>query len=61
LASMEKEAEKIASLGDNVYVKIPSHHFNRRINLSRFQKLSAKGIKLNVTAIFTIEQTQSCG
>ncbi|HEP1367545.1 TPA: transaldolase [Streptococcus pyogenes] len=59
LASMEKEAEKIASLGDNVYVKIPVTTSTGESTCSLIQKLSAKGIKLNVTAIFTIEQTQA--
>lgn len=59
LASMEKEAEKIASLGDNVYVKIPVTTSTGKSTCPLIQKLSAKGIKLNVTAIFTIEQTQA--
>ncbi|MEF9623091.1 transaldolase [Streptococcus dysgalactiae] len=59
LASMEKEAEKIASLGDNVYVKIPVTTSTGESTCPLIQKLSAKGIKLNVTAIFTIEQTQT--
>ncbi|HEQ8693041.1 TPA: transaldolase [Streptococcus pyogenes] len=59
LASMEKEAEKIASLGDNVYVKIPVTTSTGESTCPVIQKLSAKGMKLNVTAIFTIEQTQA--
>ncbi|MCL6222477.1 transaldolase [Streptococcus dysgalactiae subsp. equisimilis] len=59
LASMEKEAEKIAGLGDNVYVKIPVTTSTGESTCPLIQKLSAKGIKLNVTAIFTIEQTQT--
>ncbi|SQG53736.1 translaldolase [Streptococcus pyogenes] len=59
LASVEKEAEKIASLGNNVYVKIPVTTSTGESTCPLIQKLSAKGIKLNVTAIFTIEQTQA--
>ncbi|MGP6355432.1 transaldolase [Streptococcus dysgalactiae] len=59
LTSMEKEAEKIAGLGDNVYVKIPVTTSTGESTCPLIQKLSAKGIKLNVTAIFTIEQTQA--
>ncbi len=59
LASMEKETEKITSLGDNVYVKIPVTTSTGESTFPLIQKLSAKGIKLNVTAIFTIEQTQA--
>ncbi|MCB2846456.1 transaldolase [Streptococcus dysgalactiae subsp. dysgalactiae] len=59
LPSMENEAEKIASLGDNVYVKIPVTTSTGESTCPLIQKLSTKGIKLNVTAIFTIGQTQA--
>lgn len=56
LASMEKEAEKIASLGDNVYVKIPVTTSTGESTCPVIQKLSAKGIKLNVTAILQLSR-----
>lgn len=59
LSTMEKEAEKIAALGQNVYVKIPVTNSKGEPTLPLIKKLSEKGIKLNVTAIFTIEQVRS--
>ncbi len=58
LPTMEKEAEKIASLGNNVYVKIPVTTSKGELTTPIIKTLSEKGIKLNVTAIFTLEQTQ---
>ena len=58
-ATMEKEANTIAALGDNVYVKIPVTNTKGESSAPLIQKLSAKGCKLNVTAIFTLEQTQT--
>lgn len=54
--TMEKEARKIASLGPNVYVKIPVMNSRGMYSYELIRKLSAEGIKLNVTAIFTIDQ-----
>ncbi|MGT2924751.1 transaldolase [Streptococcus caviae] len=59
LDTMEKEAEKIASLGENIYVKIPVTNSKGQTTLPLIRKLSQKGIKLNVTAIFTLKQTQA--
>ena len=56
---MEKEADTLAALGDNVYVKIPVMNTKGESSAPLIQKLSAKGCKLNVTAIFTLEQTRT--
>jgi transaldolase len=53
---MQRQAEKIASWGKNVYVKIPITNTKRESSLPLVRVLSAKGIKLNVTAILTLEQ-----
>lgn len=58
LETMEKEADKIAALGQNVYVKIPVTTSNGTPTAPLLKKLSSKGVKLNVTAIFTVEQVQ---
>lgn len=58
LETMEKEADKIAALGQNVYVKIPVTTSNGTSTAPLLKKLSSKGVKLNVTAIFTVEQVQ---
>lgn len=59
IETMRKEADKIASLGDNVYVKIPVTTSAGESTAKLISELSAKGVKLNVTAIFTIEQVRT--
>ncbi|MGM8140318.1 transaldolase [Enterococcus italicus] len=54
--TMEKEAIKIASLGKNVFVKIPITNTKGESSAPLIKKLSSKGIKLNITAIMTEEQ-----
>ncbi|MDE7310478.1 MAG: transaldolase [Eubacterium sp.] len=56
--TMEKEARVIAALGDNVYVKIPITNTKGESSIPLIQRLSAYGIKLNVTAVFTLEQVR---
>lgn len=56
--TMRKEAERIAELGDNVYVKIPVTTSTGISTANLIKELSEKGIKLNVTAVFTVEQTR---
>jgi transaldolase len=58
LGEMKKQAEKIASWGQNVYVKIPITNSNGFSTGSLIRELSDKGIKLNITAIFTEQQTE---
>lgn len=57
LAEMERQAKKIAAWGDNVYVKIPVTNTKGESCAPLIQSLSAAGVKLNVTAMFTLEQT----
>ncbi|MBO4902925.1 MAG: transaldolase [Lachnospiraceae bacterium] len=57
-ATMEMEAKEIASLGDNVYVKIPITNTADESSIPLIKKLSAAGLKLNVTAILTLEQVE---
>lgn len=56
--TMEKEALKIHSFGDNVYVKIPITNTKGESSIPLIKKLSAQGLSLNVTAILTIEQVE---
>lgn len=53
---MEKEARVIRSWGDNVYVKIPIVTPSGESMGGLIKKLSAEGIPLNVTCVFTPEQ-----
>ncbi len=55
---MLKQAYKISSWGKNVYVKIPVVNSKGLFSGSVIKKLSNKGIKLNITAVYTFEQTQ---
>ncbi len=53
---MEKQAEKIATWGKNVNVKIPITNTKSISTCEIIKKLSAKGIICNITAIFTLNQ-----
>jgi transaldolase len=53
---MKRQAAKIAGWGENVYVKIPITNTRRESSLPLVADLSRDGVKLNVTAILTLEQ-----
>src|SRR3989304_3854205 len=55
-AEMECQARKIASWGKNVYVKIPVTNTRRESSAGLVCRLAAEGVKLNVTALMTLEQ-----
>jgi transaldolase len=52
------QALKINSWGKNVYVKIPVVNSKGQFMGSVIKELSDKGIKLNITAVYTYEQTR---
>ena len=54
---MLKQAYKINKWGKNVYVKIPVVNSKGTFMGSVIKELSNKGIKLNITAVYTYEQT----
>ena len=56
--TMEKEAKVIAALGDNVNVKIPITNSRGESSIPLIAKLSQAGLKLNVTAILTLDQVR---
>ena len=58
LDEMENQALKIATWGENVYVKIPVTNTKGIPTYSLIKKLSDKGVKVNVTAIMTLEQVR---
>ena len=58
LEDMLKQAYEINSWGKNVYVKIPVVNSKGKFTGSVIKELSDKGIKLNITAVYTFEQTQ---
>ena len=55
---MLKQAHIINSWGKNVYVKIPVVNSKGLFMGPVIKKLSIKGIKLNITAVYTFEQVQ---
>lgn len=59
LAEMEREAMKISGWGDNVYIKIPVTNTQGISTSPLIKKLSHNGLKLNVTAILTLDQIKT--
>ena len=56
IVEMEKQAEEIASWGNNINVKIPITNTEKVSTVKIIENLSKKGIQCNVTAIFTTKQ-----
>lgn len=55
---MERQARKIASWADNVYVKIPITNTKGESSFDLVKRLAGASVKLNITAILTLEQVQ---
>ncbi len=55
---MERQARLIATWGEAVYVKIPITNTRGESSVPLIRRLSAAGVKLNVTAILTLEQVR---
>jgi len=53
---MERQALEIASWGTNVYVKIPVTNTQCQASGALIERLSQQGVKLNVTALMTLDQ-----
>jgi transaldolase len=58
-AEMEKQAQEINSWGANVYVKIPITNSLGASSIPLIESLTRKGVKLNVTALFTLDQVEA--
>jgi transaldolase len=58
-ADMERQATKISTWGDNVYVKIPVTNTRAEGAGPLIAHLAAEGVKLNVTALMTTGQVRS--
>ncbi len=56
LSEMERQAREIATWGDNIYVKIPVTNTKSKPAFDLISRLSHAGVKVNVTAIMTLEQ-----
>jgi transaldolase len=58
-AEMEQQALQIATWGDNVYVKIPITDTLGRSSARLVQRLAQQGVKVNVTALMTLDQVEA--
>lgn len=57
-SEMKRQALKINGWGKNVYVKIPITNTRKESALPLIKELASEGVKLNVTAILTLEQVR---
>ena len=55
---MEKQAHKINSWGNNIFVKIPVVNSKGLYSGKVIKNLSNEGIKLNITAVYTVSQVK---
>jgi transaldolase len=56
---MEQQALRIACWGENVYVKIPITDTRGRSSAALVARLAEQGVKVNVTALMTLEQVDA--
>jgi transaldolase len=57
-SEMEGQAREISSWGENVYVKIPITDTKRKPSYDLIKSLTRAGIKVNITAILTLDQVR---
>jgi transaldolase len=57
-AGMRRQAREIAAWGENVYVKIPVTNTRGESSTDLVRELATAGVKLNVTAICTLDQVR---
>jgi transaldolase len=57
-AEMERQALEITGWGENVYVKIPVMNTKRQPAYDLVRKLAKRKVKLNVTALMTLDQVR---
>ncbi len=55
---MERQAERIATWGVNVYVKIPVTNTRGESAAALVRRLAGRGVKQNVTALMTLDQVR---
>jgi len=58
-SEMERQALEIASWGENVYVKIPVTNTRQETCYALVKRLATQKVKLNVTALMTLEQVKN--
>lgn len=57
-SEMKRQALEIKTWGDNVYVKIPITNTKRESAAPLIRELATSGVKLNVTALCTVDQVR---
>jgi len=57
-AEMERQAMEIATWGQNIYVKVPVTNTRRETSYGLLKRLARNGVKMNVTALMTLEQVR---
>ncbi len=57
-SEMERQARKIATWGDNVYVKIPITNTQGESSVNLICRLANSGIKVNATALLALDQVR---
>lgn len=55
---MERQTLEISSWGENINIKIPVMNTRRQTSYDLVRRLSQAGVKLNVTAMMTLEQVR---
>jgi len=55
---MERQARLIATWGEAVFVKIPITNTKQESSIPLIARLSSSGVKLNITAILTLDQVR---
>lgn len=55
---MERQALELSSWGDNINVKIPVMNTQRQPSYDLLRRLARAGVKLNVTALMTLDQVR---
>jgi transaldolase len=55
---MERQARLITTWGEGVYVKIPITNTKSHSSIPLIRRLAGAGVKLNITAILTLEQVR---
>src|SRR2546430_8696811 len=53
---MERQAKRITTWGDGVFVKIPITNTRGHSSIDLIRRLSSAGIKLNIPSILTLDQ-----
>ena len=56
--TMIAQGKKISTWGKNVYVKVPVINSKNKFSRKAIKELNNKGIKLNITAVYTAKQTE---